>query len=88
MRVTITSAVVSAAVALFAAVPAHADWSGKGEAGLVIASGKTDTKTANADTKTVTATGAAKITGEPKAVTGTMSATNGAAHGTARTPRS
>lgn len=29
-------------------VPAHADWKGKGEAGLVIASGNTETKTANA----------------------------------------
>src|ERR1043165_5235504 len=46
MRVSITSA-VSVAAALLAAVPAHADWSGKGEAGLVIASGNTDTKTAN-----------------------------------------
>jgi putative salt-induced outer membrane protein len=31
-----------------AAVPAHADWTGKGEAGLVIASGNTETETANA----------------------------------------
>jgi putative salt-induced outer membrane protein len=46
MRVSITAA-VSAAVALLPALPAHADWSGKGEAGLVIASGNTDTKTAN-----------------------------------------
>lgn len=36
------------AASLVAAVPAHADWSGKGEAGLVIASGNTDTETANA----------------------------------------
>ncbi|MGH8188782.1 MAG: DUF481 domain-containing protein, partial [Steroidobacteraceae bacterium] len=36
------------AAALFAAMPAHADWSGKGEAGLVIASGNTETETANA----------------------------------------
>jgi len=33
---------------LAAAVPAHADWTGKGEAGLVIASGNTETETANA----------------------------------------
>lgn len=31
-----------------AAAPAHADWTGKGEAGLVISSGNTETKTANA----------------------------------------
>ncbi|HEY0682584.1 MAG TPA: DUF481 domain-containing protein [Steroidobacter sp.] len=31
-----------------AAAPAHADWTGKGEAGLVFASGNTDTETANA----------------------------------------
>ena len=37
-----------AASLLAAAVPAHADWTGKGEAGLVIASGNTDTETANA----------------------------------------
>ncbi len=36
------------ASALAVALPAHADWTGKGEAGLVIASGNTDTKTANA----------------------------------------
>lgn len=35
------------AVALLATTSAHADWTGKGEAGLVIASGNTDTKTAN-----------------------------------------
>ena len=39
---------VFAASLLAAAVPAHADWTGKGEAGLVIASGNTDTETANA----------------------------------------
>ena len=43
MRTTILAAAV-----MLAAVPAHADWSGKGEAGLVIASGNTETKTANA----------------------------------------
>lgn len=37
-----------AATLLAAAVPAQADWTGKGEAGLVIASGNTDTETANA----------------------------------------
>lgn len=37
-----------AASLVAAAVPAHADWTGKGEAGLVIASGNTDTQTANA----------------------------------------
>jgi putative salt-induced outer membrane protein len=36
------------AAAVLAAVPACADWSGKGEAGLVIASGNTEAKTANA----------------------------------------
>lgn len=36
------------AAVLAAAAPAHADWTGKGEAGLVIASGNTDTETANA----------------------------------------
>jgi putative salt-induced outer membrane protein len=35
------------AVALVAAAPAHAELTGKGEAGLVIASGNTDTTTAN-----------------------------------------
>jgi putative salt-induced outer membrane protein len=39
---------VFAATLVAAAVPAHADWTGKGEAGLVIASGNTDTETANA----------------------------------------
>jgi putative salt-induced outer membrane protein len=37
-----------AASLLAAAVPAQADWTGKGEAGLVIASGNTNTETANA----------------------------------------
>lgn len=35
-------------VALAAALPAHADWTGKGEAGLVISSGNTQTTTGNA----------------------------------------
>lgn len=39
---------VFAASLLAAAVPAHADWTGKGEAGLVIATGNTNTETANA----------------------------------------
>jgi putative salt-induced outer membrane protein len=34
--------------ALAAIPPAHADWTGKGEAGLVVASGNTETETANA----------------------------------------
>lgn len=37
-----------AATALAAALPAHAEWTGKSEAGLVIASGNTNTETANA----------------------------------------
>ena len=39
---------VFAATLMAAAVPAQADWTGKGEAGLVVASGNTDTETANA----------------------------------------
>ena len=39
---------VVAATLLAAAIPAHADWTGKGEAGLVVASGNTDAETANA----------------------------------------
>jgi putative salt-induced outer membrane protein len=46
MRASSASA-IAATVALLAASSAHADWTGKGEAGLVIASGNTDTKTAN-----------------------------------------
>jgi len=37
-----------AATVLAAAVPAHAQWTGKGEAGMVFASGNTDSETANA----------------------------------------
>jgi putative salt-induced outer membrane protein len=37
-----------AGVVLLAASPARADWTGNGEAGLVIASGNTETETANA----------------------------------------
>src|SRR5690349_185744 len=36
-----------AALALGASGAAHADWTGKGEAGLVLASGNTDSKTGN-----------------------------------------
>ncbi len=36
-----------AATVLAAALPAHAEWTGKSEAGLVFASGNTDTETAN-----------------------------------------
>lgn len=36
------------ALALAAAAPAQADWTGKGEAGLVVSSGNTETETANA----------------------------------------
>jgi putative salt-induced outer membrane protein len=35
-------------VPLFAISPAHADWTGEGEAGLVIATGNTETETGNA----------------------------------------
>jgi len=47
MRSWIQDALMLAAAATLAA-PAHADWTGQGEAGLVIASGNTDTETANA----------------------------------------
>lgn len=39
---------ILAAAVMVVTVPAHADWTGKGEAGLVIASGNTETETANA----------------------------------------
>jgi putative salt-induced outer membrane protein len=39
-----------------AAVPSHADWSGKGETGLVLASGNTDTQTANAKVQVINET--------------------------------
>ncbi|MBL8265008.1 YdiY family protein [Steroidobacter sp.] len=45
-----------AATLLAATVPAHADWSGKGEAGLVVASGNTNTETANAKLQVVNET--------------------------------
>jgi len=48
MRVSNLAAAAALLVPLFAISPAHADWSGKGEAGLVIATGNTETKTANA----------------------------------------
>jgi putative salt-induced outer membrane protein len=47
MRVSVVAAATLLAP-LFITSPAHADWTGKGEAGLVIASGNTETKTANA----------------------------------------
>lgn len=47
MRASIVAAATLLAP-LFITSPAHADWTGKGEAGLVIASGNTETKTANA----------------------------------------
>jgi putative salt-induced outer membrane protein len=43
-----TYGALSAALLALAAGAAHADWTGKGEAGLVIASGNTDSKTASA----------------------------------------
>lgn len=48
MRKFSIAAVAGWAAVLAAAAPAHADWTGKGEAGLVIASGNTETETANA----------------------------------------
>jgi putative salt-induced outer membrane protein len=48
MRVSNLAAAAALLVPLFAISPAHADWSGKGEAGLVIATGNTETTTANA----------------------------------------
>lgn len=39
------------------AAPAHADWTGTGEAGLVISSGNSETKTANAKVRMVTEDG-------------------------------
>ena len=46
MHASIKSGLIAAG-ALLATLPAHADWTGKGEAGLVIATGNTETKTAN-----------------------------------------
>jgi putative salt-induced outer membrane protein len=48
MRVSNQAAAAALLVPLFAISPAHAEWSGKGEAGLVIATGNTETKTGNA----------------------------------------
>ena len=48
MRVSNLAAAAALLVPFFALSPAHADWTGKGEAGLVIATGNTETKTANA----------------------------------------
>jgi putative salt-induced outer membrane protein YdiY len=48
MRVSNLAAAAALLLPLFAFSQAHADWSGKGEAGLVIATGNTETKTANA----------------------------------------
>lgn len=45
-----------AAALLAATAPAHADWRGKGETGLVLASGNTDTQTANAKLEAITET--------------------------------
>src|SRR5688572_3003145 len=45
-----------AATLLAAAVPAHADWSGKGETGLVVSSGNTDTQSANAKMQAINET--------------------------------
>lgn len=47
-------------LALLIALPAHADWTGKAEAGLVIASGNTDTQTANAKLAATSTNGAWK----------------------------
>lgn len=47
MRASIVAA-ASLLAPLFVTSPAQADWTGKGEAGLVIASGNTETRTANA----------------------------------------
>lgn len=48
MRASNLAAATPLLLSLLASAPAHADWSGKGEAGLVIATGNTETKTANA----------------------------------------
>jgi putative salt-induced outer membrane protein len=44
----LAAAAAALLVPLFAVSPAHADWTGKGEAGLVIATGNTETTTGNA----------------------------------------
>jgi putative salt-induced outer membrane protein len=48
MRASNLAAAAALLIPLFGALPAHADWTGKGEAGLVIATGNTETETANA----------------------------------------
>jgi putative salt-induced outer membrane protein len=48
MRASILAAAAALLVPLFGLSPAHADWTGKGEGGLVIATGNTETETANA----------------------------------------
>ena len=48
MRVSILAMFGAVIMPLLGSSPAHADWTGKGEAGLVIASGNTETETANA----------------------------------------
>jgi putative salt-induced outer membrane protein len=48
MRVSILAATAAALMPVLGSSPAHADWTGKGEAGLVVASGNTETETANA----------------------------------------
>src|ERR1700754_2632380 len=48
MRASKLAAAATLLVPLLAISPAHADWTGKGEAGLVISSGNTETTSANA----------------------------------------
>ncbi|HET9445519.1 MAG TPA: DUF481 domain-containing protein [Steroidobacteraceae bacterium] len=48
MRVRTLAPLGAVLMPVLGLAPAHADWTGKGEAGLVIASGNTETETANA----------------------------------------
>jgi putative salt-induced outer membrane protein len=48
MRARILALLGAVLMPLFVVTPAHADWTGKGEAGLVKASGNTETESANA----------------------------------------
>ena len=48
MRASDLAAAAALLVPLFAISPAYADWTGKGEAGLVISTGNTETESANA----------------------------------------
>jgi putative salt-induced outer membrane protein len=48
MRASNLAAAAALLVSLSAISPAHADWTGKGEAGVVIATGNTETESANA----------------------------------------